>query len=361
MKRIMLMSGFLGSGKTTSMIALAKYLESQQKKVCLITNDLGENLVDTRYVINNNVPVLEISNGCLCHDVDQLIEKIDCHVKEYDPDLVAFEPVGACVNMVAQVYKDLAKRFPGKYVLAPVSAIVDPVRYQAIYMNSGENTFPVQTAYMFKKQLEEADLLVINKSDLLDKETLDHLQTHLQDTFPDIPNITISALNNKGIDTWAEYIMNNESNMLDLDIDMDYVMQGAANMGWYNEVCRVSGGDEIDYVKFSRQYVTMVRDKIVAENAEIAHLKIIVTKGDEYCKTALTTRNDEPNTVGSIVTKDEVTLNVNIRAILPAEKLKVLMKGCLNEILHLYNLQILDNVSQTFSSVESAPIPVKNG
>ena len=45
--RIMLMSGYLGSGKTTSMTSLAKYLTDQGRKVCLNTNDLGSNLVDT--------------------------------------------------------------------------------------------------------------------------------------------------------------------------------------------------------------------------------------------------------------------------------------------------------------------------
>ena len=57
--RIMLMSGYLGSGKTTSMTSLAKYLTDQGRKVCLITNDLGSNLVDTAYVAESGIPVLE--------------------------------------------------------------------------------------------------------------------------------------------------------------------------------------------------------------------------------------------------------------------------------------------------------------
>lgn len=48
-QKIMLFSGFLGSGKTTTMVETANYLKGKGMKVALITNDLGENLVDTNY------------------------------------------------------------------------------------------------------------------------------------------------------------------------------------------------------------------------------------------------------------------------------------------------------------------------
>lgn len=116
------------------MTALAKYLTVQGVKVCLITNDLGSNLVDTAYVAESGIPVLKIANGCLCHDVPQLLEKINRHIFESGAEVVIFEPVGSCVDMVDHVYRDIAENHRDGYTLAPVSAIVDPQRFRRVYM-----------------------------------------------------------------------------------------------------------------------------------------------------------------------------------------------------------------------------------
>lgn len=257
--------------------------------------------------------------------------------------------------MVDHVYKDIANRFPDKYVLAPVSAIVDPVRYQAIYQGIGEDTFPDYTSYMFKKQLEEADLLIVNKKDLLDESELASITAHVAQQFPGIPVVAISALHRDSIDAWAEYALTRESGMIELDIDMDYVMDGAERMGWYNKVTRVDSESEVDYGAFGRRYLQMVRDKIREMDAEIAHLKVIATRGDDFCKTALTTRNDDPMTVGALSTQEPVTLNVNVRAILPAPELRELMDSTFADAVAEYGLRSSGELSQSFASSMSAP------
>ena len=361
-QRIMLMSGYLGSGKTTSMTALAEYLNSVGKKACLITNDLGSNLVDTAYVNSHKIPVLEISNGCLCHDVDQLVEKIHIHMQKENPDIVIFEPVGSCVDMVEHVYKDMDRRFREDYVLAPVSAIVDPIRYREVYLEGKRGTDIGETAvaYGFCKQLEEADLLLLNKMDLLSREDSAEIMISLEKEFPGVPVIQISGLKRTNIDLWADYVLTHESSIRGLDIDMGLIMEGCEEMGWYNKVCTVETANAVDVHKFCEQYLSEIRKVFAEQNRQILHVKVNVEAKGKYLKAALTNTKGTIQMTGTL--KEfcgEGVINVNIRALMLPKPLAELMEGTLERMLEKLDVHMKDNKLQSFLPVEEAPEPVE--
>lgn len=359
-QRIMLMSGYLGSGKTTSMTALAEYLNSIGKKACLITNDLGSNLVDTAYVNNHNIPVLEISNGCLCHDVDQLVNKIGEHVKNEAPDIVIFEPVGSCVDMVDHVYKDVDNRFKDDYILAPVSAIVDPIRYRDVYMNKkiGSDTGEIAVAYGFKKQLEEADLLLLNKIDLLSDEEITEIKSSIHSVFPGVPVIEISGLQGKNIDKWAEYVLNNESSIRDLEIDMDLIMKGCEDMGWFNKVCSIETEGKVNIRELCEEYLNEIKEAFVNQDKEILHAKVNAEADGKFSKAAITSVNGNIITTGTLTEFSGTGLiNVNIRALMLPEPLAELMEGTLEKILSEKGIRVKDNELQSFLPVDEPPEP----
>lgn len=357
-QRIMLMSGFLGSGKTTAMVAFAKELESRGMKAALITNDLGENLVDTSFVSCNGVPVLEISNGCLCHDVPQLVEKLDAHIASVGPDIILFEPVGSCVNMVINVYAEILKSYAGRYDLAPVSALVDPVRYPAIYMGKGADPLPEKISYMFRKQLEEADLLLISKADTLTEGELDAIQKSLNDEFPGVPVLAISSYEAKGIAQWADHALSHESSVRDLDIDMDVVMEGAADMGWYNWAVEIELAQRTDVAQLCLDYLKRVQEAFAAEGAEIAHAKVIASQDDAFCRAALTSCGCQPNTFGELKEcEGAVELNINIRAVMAPGHISQIMEGALSEVLDACQASMTKTLVQSFTSVEEPPAP----
>ena len=66
--RVVLVGGFLGAGKTTTMLAAARLLEARGERVAVITNDQGTDLVDTRLaqlVGERECRVAEVTGGCL--------------------------------------------------------------------------------------------------------------------------------------------------------------------------------------------------------------------------------------------------------------------------------------------------------
>lgn len=360
-QRIMLMSGFLGSGKTTSMVAMAKEFKKRGKEIALITNDLGSNLVDTSFVESSGFPVLEIANGCLCHDVPQLVEKLHEHMKNGNNDIILFEPVGSCVDMVSHVYFDIRDNYNNEFILAPVTALVDPVRYQAIYMSEGKDTFPENVSYGFKKQLEEADLLLISKADTLDENTIAAIEASIAENFPKRPCWPISSVEEENIDKWADYVMSHETDFLPLDIDMDIIMEGCGGMGWYNWVCNLEVPNNCDIAQVCKKYMENVKQRFKEEGAEIAHAKVIASSGEDFCRVAVTScEQEKPMIIGNLKTATgHVKLNINIRALMKPEPLANLMESELKPILDNAGIKIMNTQLQSFCPAEEPPAPIK--
>ena len=64
--KLYLVNGFLGSGNTTAIQMACQNLQNNQKRVGVITNDQGEELVDTAFLKNHDLPTLQVTGGCFC-------------------------------------------------------------------------------------------------------------------------------------------------------------------------------------------------------------------------------------------------------------------------------------------------------
>lgn len=361
-QRVMLISGFLGSGKTTTMVSMAEYMRANGKVCALITNDLGSNLVDTNFVASHHVPVVEISDGCLCHDVPQTVASFKILSKE-NPNLIIFEPVGCCVDMVRQVYADLQKNYAGQYELVPVTAVVDPIRYRAIVMKEGENTLPEESAYMFERQLAEAEVFLLNKTDLLTEKEIESILKSLNENYPSVPVVPVCAKDGVGFDKWAELILNGQQSKLkSLEMNWDLVYVGAKKMGWYNCTNKITGiaGKAVDMNGFVRDLMAQIKIELEKQTIEAVHLKTIAKAGDEFVKAALTSLNNEVF-VSHVMTEKatEAMLVVNIRAVAPPEMLSAIISETLNLVMEDHAIQLEEGVFQSFTSMDEAPVPTK--
>ena len=74
----MVVSGFLGAGKTTTMLALTRYINGHGKKAAIIANDLGaSNIIDAEYSSRYDVEVTPLAGTCICYAGEALIERIE--------------------------------------------------------------------------------------------------------------------------------------------------------------------------------------------------------------------------------------------------------------------------------------------
>src|SRR5579864_7405661 len=168
--RYIMIGGFLGAGKTTAMARLARRFTDQGKRVGLISNDQSSGLVDTALLRSKGFPVEEIPGGCFCCRFNSLVEAAKRLTAESRPEVFIAEPVGSCTDLVATVTYPLRKMYGSEFTIAPLSVMVDPIRALRMLSLEQGGKFSDKVIYIYRKQLEEADLILINKCDLLSRE-----------------------------------------------------------------------------------------------------------------------------------------------------------------------------------------------
>lgn len=283
-----MIGGFLGAGKTTLIQRYARYLDERGTRVGLITNDQGAGLVDSAIGRSNQFPVEEISGGCFCCRFNSLIDAATTLTETNRPDVFLAEPVGSCTDLVATVSLPLQKIYGDDYRVAPLSVLVDPVRAGQILGLAGGRKFSENVLYIYRKQLEEAEFIVVNKLDLLDETKRAELVTALSREFPEATIFEVSAREGTGCEAWFEAVLKAEMNTKRfLEIDYDRYGEGEALLGWLNATveikCDGKGVDEFDGNELLESLAMTLKSRLERAGAEVAHLKMTLTPmGDPY-------------------------------------------------------------------------------
>jgi len=283
-----MIGGFLGAGKTTLIQRFARYLDDRGTRVGLITNDQGAGLVDSAIGRSNHFPVEEISGGCFCCRFNSLIDAATSLTAANRPDVFLAEPVGSCTDLVATVSLPLQKIYGGDYRVAPLSVLVDPIRAGQILGIAEGRKFSENVLYIYRKQLEEAEFIIVNKLDLLDEEKRGDLVAALGREFPEATVFEVSAREGTGCEAWFEAVLAAEMNTgRFLEIDYDRYGEGEALLGWLNATveikCEGCGVDEFDGNELLQSLATTLRTRLEFAGAEVAHLKMTLTPlGDPY-------------------------------------------------------------------------------
>src|SRR6266481_4096263 len=108
--RFLMLGGFLGAGKTTTIARLARHYQSRGMKVGIVTNDQATDLVDTNSLRAQGFDVGEVPGACFCCNFNKLTETVGELEKSARPDIVLAEPVGSCTDL-------LSAQYPGTPVL----------------------------------------------------------------------------------------------------------------------------------------------------------------------------------------------------------------------------------------------------
>tara|TARA_R110002096_G_scaffold126328_12_gene272993 strand:+ start:359 stop:1483 length:1125 start_codon:yes stop_codon:yes gene_type:complete len=337
-----MIGGFLGAGKTTLIQRFAKYLDEREQKVGLITNDQGAGLVDSVIGRSNQFPVEEISGGCFCCRFNSLIDAATSLTTETKPDVFLAEPVGSCTDLVATVSLPLQTIYGDEYKVAPLSVLVDPVRAGQILGVIEGRKFSENVTYIYRKQLEEAEFIVINKLDLLHAEGVEDLREAMKREFPEARIFELSAREGNGCEEWFEAVLSTEMNSERfLKIDYDKYGKGEALLGWLNASVEIKceGGsvDEFDGNELLQSIASAIREKLEAAGAEVAHLKMTLNPiGDPYEISAINlVRGDSLPELSHRLYEpiDDGELLLNIRAEIDPETLERAADSALEQVI----------------------------
>lgn len=222
--KLHIVGGFLGSGKTTAITNASKLLIQHGKKVAVITNDQGKYLVDTSFVGSYDIPTAEVINGCFCCNFNSLSDQIELLETTIKPDCIFAESVGSCTDLVATVLKPLQLLKKELFDELTFSVFVDS-RLLLDHLLEKKLPFSDEISYIFSKQIEEADLLVINKIDLLSDEDLKILLELVKSRFDQKILICQNSLNPQNIQNWLTTLETLPIRRRD-SLDIDYQIYG---------------------------------------------------------------------------------------------------------------------------------------
>ena len=271
--RYLMIGGFLGAGKTTAIGKLAHHLTEQGLKVGLITNDQAGGLVDTKILRGQGFATEEIAGGCFCCRFNTLVDAAAKLNDSAKPDVFIAEPVGSCTDLVATVTYPLRRMYGDDFAIAPLSVLVDPVRARRVFGLDKGGNFSSKVVYIFKKQLEEADVIVISKSDIVTPEQAAELRNILQHNFPKARIIAASSRSGTGLDAWfAEILSGEQSDRNPMILDYEVYADGEALLGWLNATVTVKATEEFDANAFLKTLATDVQQRL--HGVEIAHFKM---------------------------------------------------------------------------------------
>jgi G3E family GTPase len=327
-----MIGGFLGAGKTTAVAALAKALTDSGRRVGLITNDQSSGLVDTALLRAKGFAVEEIAGGCFCCRFDSLSEAADRLCAQTRPHLFLAEPVGSCTDLVATVSYPLRRIYGDRYRIAPLSVLVDPQRAARIFGIAEGRPFSTKVVYVYKKQLEEADFIVINKCDSIADELQLQLVAALERDYPRAEIFCISAKLGTGLDTWLERILASEAeDRPAMELDYDLYAEGEAELGWLNATWQVSSSQDFDGNALLVRLSEDLRQRIVLEEREIAHLKmtlISAAAGGQLSAVSIASNSAEPDLREALL--DQIrggTLVLNLRAEMSPDRMSALVNS----------------------------------
>lgn len=285
------LSGFLGAGKTTTVLAAARALRDRGRTPAILTNDQGSELVDTLLTRTVTDRVAEVTDGCFCCRFDELAGSV-IRLVAAGADAVLAEAVGSCTDLRATVVRPLRRCYGDRLQSAPLITVVDPHRYR-LFARAWDSGADTDLAYLYAHQLTEADVIAVNKIDTVPPGLLEALTADIGRRFPRATVVRYSAASG---DVTALLDLPPAPDGPDRDTEIDYDRYAAAEaeLAWLNHAVIVTA----PFGFTPAEWATTALAALAASVGEalIGHAKLTVAdpSGTEPTKAGLTASGSAP-------------------------------------------------------------------
>ena len=324
--RLILVGGFLGAGKTTLLWEAAQRLASRGLRVGLVTNDQAPELVDTAFLARGGLTVAEVNGSCFCCNFQGLLDAISQVRSAADADVIIAEPVGSCTDLSATIVQPLKEHLRRELVISPLSVMADPLRLTNI-LGGGTADLHPSAAYIFRKQLEEADIAVISKGDLLNPAERAALEASVVSAYPKAGVRCVSAKTGAGLDGWLDEVMTrSDAGQRIVEVDYDIYAEGEAVLGWLNATMTLEGGST-PWVPFVRSFLGGLSQDLERAGAAVGHIKIMLETRTGFVICNLTGKGETLSLRGEVVDSREARLTLNARVQMSPEALERIVQA----------------------------------
>jgi len=194
---MIIMGGFLGSGKTSIVLQMAKYLigdgDAPKATVAILENEIGEISVDDQILKSDGYKVETMFSGCVCCTMSgELIVNVSNIMREMNPDWIIMEATGVAYPHNIKENLQYSLKIDSRII-----CVADAQRWQRLLRPMG---------MLVGDQLREADVILMNKIDLVDNKTLGEVDRSLEGFNPNAKRFPISAAEKIPVELW-QYIL----------------------------------------------------------------------------------------------------------------------------------------------------------
>ncbi len=173
----LVVSGFLGSGKTSLVAHLLAHAQRLGLRIAIVSNELGELGVDRSLLGAGGEAYVEIEGGCVCCELsDELIDTLEVLHEQVQPDRIVIETSGVALPFDTQL----------NFWREPVSAWIGD-DMAIVVVNAEQLLEGRDLEGTFQDQVSSADLLVLNKIDLIAESDLPSVEARLREIEPEAP------------------------------------------------------------------------------------------------------------------------------------------------------------------------------
>jgi Ni2+-binding GTPase involved in maturation of urease and hydrogenase len=185
-----------GSGKTTALLQLARYMvgatvSDKENKVIILENEVGEVGIDDAYLRSGGLTVNNLFSGCACCTVSGELVSAAIRIRnEFDPDWLIVETTGIAYPKNMQENLQNAIGLSSRIVI-----LVDASRWNRLLL-------PMNS--LLRGQIEGSDAVLINKTDLADGAALEKIEQDILGFEPNAVVLRISALREVPAEVWRK-------------------------------------------------------------------------------------------------------------------------------------------------------------
>lgn len=299
---IVIVGGFLGSGKTSLILAAARTLEQRGVRCAVVLNDQSEGLVDLRMAEAQGLISSEVTGGCFCCRLSSLMAVIE-RLQSYSPEVIFAEPVGSCTDISATVFGPLRECFD-QYRIAPFTVLADPARAAALLGRDAD----ADMAFLFQKQLQEADVVCMTKADLYPEDA----------GIPGVATRQLSAKTGQGVAEWLNEILfgSQEAGRTTLEIDYGRYAEAEAALAWLNLSFDFEPAAPLSPSMVVGPLLERLDAGLTEAAIPIVHLKVFASSASGWLKAAACANGEEPRVEGNLDASpaSRHELVVNLRA-----------------------------------------------